>query len=228
MADKPWVGKVFSTLIIVVVLSLIAFFAQQGISASQEHERKMKSDPAYRSAFLAEEFKKKQEAYKRELAAWEQQHDYCRRYHEERMPYVDKYLSDKKQLRKMSPHEAVTYNMRASGSIFLFFGSYEAEAEGKHVLMERFSWKNVDGIFVNSELPFKKFRESLDPKSERPTVTFVWKEHPDEVSEDARGCWSRQNQGEEFYIENCLKYALITCKPEEWEENIKLPLNYPK
>lgn len=185
------------------------------------HNHKLKTDPVY-----AQEFKlqvSEWEAQKKERVARETQ------VRQEkilaRTPFVDKELYHDFKLRKMKLESINSFEAKAMGSFFLIAGNYEKTELGKEQLMVRFSWERSKNFFINSTIPFTKIRENLDFEAQGATIKFIWQDHPVEMASDTKGCWSPQWQDENSLISKCLKYAVVTCSPNDWPKKINLPLN---
>lgn len=89
----------------------------------------------------------------------------------------------------------------------LFFFSYS----GTSNRMVTFSWLMNDGTYAISTLHIEEMRVQLDPKASQPTIKFRWT--------------ALDNNIPQYLMDNSVRYAVVTVRPEDWPVDVQLPLN---
>lgn len=117
-------------------------------------------------------------------------------------------LQGEHELRRLS---ASTFNStKASGSFFMFVGDFSLKQTEQVKVM--FSWKTNDGTYTISTLPVEQIRIKIDSTKDKPTVKFKWRETKKDLNYTAL----------HDIVRHRVIYALITCKEEDWPENVNL------
>ncbi|MFA5127530.1 MAG: hypothetical protein WC457_00825 [Patescibacteria group bacterium] len=131
---------------------------------------------------------------------------------------VPKFMTGEHLLRKMISNSATSTN--TTGGFFIFSGSFNSSSKTEMIV--RFAWKMDEDTYVLSSIPIEKIRVKIHNDTKTPTISF--KLEPD--------CYTyRWANPPENYIdailENCVYYATITAKDNDWPTQIDLPLNQP-
>lgn len=127
-------------------------------------------------------------------------------------------------LRKMG----TTESQKLEGSYFLFVGNIQSETKTS----VSFAWLNrLTNEYIFTEVPLSDIRLIVDSTHSTPQVKFILK-RPNYFSglesNSGRSPIESFEENSQLFFRYYLKRLQISCREEDWPENIQLPLNKPE
>jgi len=128
--------------------------------------------------------------------------------------YINQDNQKEYKLRKMM--QMKDENSRLREDFFLILGSISGESKTEIKIV--FSWESEKDTYAITSIPITLVKIKLDENIQTPTVRFFWKFNSRYHSDYDRVT-------DDLGIKGVLDYALITCRSEQYPEEINLPLN---
>lgn len=129
---------------------------------------------------------------------------------------LEKLLGGTHPLRRMM--NVSETNSSLSGGYFMFFGGIHGQSQTEQIV--KFAWLMNDSVsYAISSLPLEKIRIQFSDTISVPTIKYCWHRL------DATDYMGRGSHTLEEYMSNCVTYAVVTVKEEDWEVKLDLPLS---
>lgn len=134
----------------------------------------------------------------------------------QRKQHRHEFFSGKHELRKMVEYTSTKGEFGAG--YFMFFGAASGSQETEAKV--GFAWKTVGDTYIISNMLLTRIRVKLEDVNQ-PTIEFKMNAGQ---NNDCTVYWNTEIPQETLDSDWLVPYATITCRPEDWNIKIQLPM----